>query len=232
MTGPDPLHYGWWLASRSAGVVSILAVSISVIIGLLMANGLPKRGRLGITKRQLLAVHESTALAGLVAIAVHGLTLLGDTFMHPTLSQLAVPFTLGYRPGFTGLGIIAGYLAVFLGLSFYARKYIGARRWRSLHRATIAVWVLGVIHTLGAGTDATQPWMRAILVVTGVPIVFLFLRRVLTRDERGRPSSVPGRSPGERLAAAERRAISQRLHPHAEPPTGSVAPPRPREAVR
>ena len=44
MTGPDPLHYGWWLASRSAGIVSILAVSVSVIIGLLMANGLPKQG--------------------------------------------------------------------------------------------------------------------------------------------------------------------------------------------
>ena len=41
MTGPDPLDYGWWLASRSAGIVAILAVSVSVIIGLLMANGLP-----------------------------------------------------------------------------------------------------------------------------------------------------------------------------------------------
>ena len=43
MTGPDPLDYGWWLASRSAGVVAILAVSVSVIIGLMMANGLPAR---------------------------------------------------------------------------------------------------------------------------------------------------------------------------------------------
>ena len=43
MTGPDPLHYGWWLASRSAGIVSILAVSVSVIIGLMMANGLPRK---------------------------------------------------------------------------------------------------------------------------------------------------------------------------------------------
>lgn len=214
MTGPDPLHYGWWLASRSAGIVSILAVSVSVIIGLLMANGLPRKGWGGLTKKKLVAVHESTALAGMVAIGVHGLTLLGDKFMHPTLSQIAVPFTLSYRPGFTGLGIIAGWLALFLGLSFYARRRIGVKRWRSIHRATIAVWALGVVHALGSGTDAGQRWFQLILVVTGIPIVYLFLRRILP-SESGRPASrVPSRSPAERMAAAERRAISQRLHPH------------------
>jgi sulfoxide reductase heme-binding subunit YedZ len=186
MTGPNPLDYGWWLASRSAGVVSLTAVSISVIIGLLMANGLPRKPGM---KRKLLSLHEATALAGLVAIAVHGLTLMGDAFMHPTLVNIAVPFTISYRPGFTGLGIIAGWLAMFLGLSFYARKSIGAKLWRKLHRATIAVWALGVVHTLGAGTDASATWLRAIMVVTGVPIVFLFLRRILPAPAPRRPAT-------------------------------------------
>ena len=69
MTGPDPLDYGWWLASRSAGVVALLAVSVSVIIGLLMANGLPRRGWRASRSASCVALHESTALAGLVAIA-------------------------------------------------------------------------------------------------------------------------------------------------------------------
>ncbi len=228
MTGPNPLDYGWWLASRSAGVVSIIAVSVSVIIGLMMANGLPRKGWGGMTKRRLVSVHEATALAGIVAIAVHGLTLLGDSFIHPTLTQIAVPFTLGYKPGFTGLGIIAGWLAVFLGLSFYARRWIGGKRWRSVHRATIAVWALGVIHTLGAGTDASEPWLQAILLVTGVPIVYLFLLRVLPSQERRSPASAPTRSPAERAAAAERRAPAGALW------QGEAAPRavRPREAVR
>ena len=220
MTGPNPLDYGWWLASRSAGVVSIIAVSVSVIIGLMMANGLPRKGWGGMTKRRLITVHEATALAGIVAIAVHGLTLLGDAFIHPTLAQIAVPFTLGYRPGFTGLGIIAGWLAVFLGLSFYARRWIGAKRWRSVHRATILVWAMGVVHTLGAGTDASQPWLQAILVITGVPIVFLFLLRVLPSQQRRAPASVPARSPVERAAAAHLHP-----HPHAPAPAPSQAPP-------
>ena len=205
MTGPNPLDYGWWLASRSAGVVSIIAVSVSVIIGLLMANGLPRNSWAGLTKRRLVGVHEATALAGIVAIAIHGVTLLGDAFIHPTLTQIAVPFTLGYRPGFTGLGIIAGWLAVFLGLSFYARKSIGAKLWRKLHRATIAVWALGVVHTLGAGTDASQTWMQAILLLTGLPIVFLFLLRVLPSASRGAVSAPPARSPAERRLSGAAR---------------------------
>ena len=216
MTGPNPLDYGWWLASRSAGVVALTAISISVIIGLLMANGLPRKPGM---KRKLLAVHESTALAGLVAITVHGLTLLGDAFMHPTLSNIAIPFTLSYRPGFTGLGIIAGYLAAFLGLTFYARKRIGAKLWRKMHRATIVVWMLGVVHTLGSGTDASQVWLQGIMLVTGIPIVFLFLRRILPSNdtERRAPASRPvsgdQRAAAARLAAAQQRAERRRERP-------------------
>ena len=197
MNGPNPLEYGWWLASRSSGIVALIAISISVIIGLMMANGLPRKPG---AKRQLLAVHESTALAGLIAIAIHGATLLGDSYLHPTITQIAIPFTIDYRPFYTGLGIIAGWSAAFLGLSFYARRWFGARRWRTIHRATILVWLFAVIHTLGAGTDASEVWMRAILLTTGIPIVFLFLRRVLPGDpkpaRRVRPAQPAPESPG------------------------------------
>ena len=66
-----------------------------------------------------------------------------------------VPFAMGFRPLFTGLGVVGGYLAALLGLSFYARKRIGARLWRKAHRATVVVYVLGLVHALGAGTDAS-----------------------------------------------------------------------------
>ncbi len=189
---PNPLDYGWWLASRSAGVVAITAVSLSVIIGLLMANNLPRRPGM---KARLLSLHESTALAGLVAIAIHGVMLLGDSFIHPSIADIAVPFSISYRPLFTGLGIIAGWMAVLLGLSFYVRKTIGAKLWRKLHRGTIGVWALGVIHVLGAGTDAATPWLRAILIVTGVPILALFALRVLPKaPRRAAPVVSPARA--------------------------------------
>jgi sulfoxide reductase heme-binding subunit YedZ len=176
MRGPDPLHHVWWITSRAAGISALLAVTASVLIGLLMATKILRRPKLN---RTLMSVHEHAALAGLIAIAVHGLTLLGDPWLRPGLSGLLVPFTMGYRPLYTGLGVVAAFLAALLGLSFYARRRIGARLWRRLHRWTIAVYVLGVVHTLGAGTDASTAWMRVLLLVTGAPIVFLSLVRFL-----------------------------------------------------
>jgi methionine sulfoxide reductase heme-binding subunit len=77
------------------------------------------------------------------------------------------------------LGVISGYLAALLGLSFYLRRRIGAKRWRNAHRWVVVAYVLGVAHTLGAGSDASALWLRAVLFATGAPILFLFLLRVL-----------------------------------------------------
>jgi sulfoxide reductase heme-binding subunit YedZ len=177
----DPLHYGWWLAARASGIVALVLITVSVGVGLAMAGKVTRRPEL---KRSLLALHEHAALAGLIAISVHALTLLADPWLHPGARGVLVPFAMSYRPAFTGLGIVGGYLAALLGLSFYVRRRVGPRLWRKLHRATVLVWVLGVVHALGAGTDGSTPWLRAFVLVTGVPLVALFLRRVTTR---GRP---------------------------------------------
>ena len=114
MTGPDPAQYGWWLASRASGVVALALITASVAIGLTMAGKVMRRPGIG---RKLKTLHEHTALAGLVAIAIHGITLLGDRWLHPGVTGILVPFQMGYRPVFTGLGILAGYLAAALGLT-------------------------------------------------------------------------------------------------------------------
>ncbi|HYI81299.1 MAG TPA: 2Fe-2S iron-sulfur cluster-binding protein [Thermoleophilaceae bacterium] len=177
MTGPDPVEFGWWLASRAAGVVALLCIAVSVGIGLAMAGRVSRRPALA---RTLLTVHQQTALVGLVAIAVHGIALLGDRFLSPSIGDIVLPFTSTYEPLWTGLGVTAGWLGALLGLSYWIRHRIGPALWRKLHRATVLVYVLAVAHTLGAGTDASTSWMRVLLVVTGAPIVFLFIMRVLT----------------------------------------------------
>jgi ferredoxin-NADP reductase len=178
----DPAEHGWWLASRAAGIVALLCITLSVGVGLAMAGRVSRNPRLA---RALMAVHQQTALVGLVAIAVHGITLLGDRFIDPGLVGIAVPFVIGHEPLFTGLGVVGGWLAAVLGLSYWIRRRIGAGLWRKLHRATILVYVLSVAHTLGAGTDASEPWMRAMLLATGAPVLFLFLMRVLPQEPRG-----------------------------------------------
>ena len=56
--------------------------------------------------------------------------LLGDGYLRPGIAGIALPFQVGYRPLWTGIGIIAGWLALILALSFYVRRWIGTRTWR------------------------------------------------------------------------------------------------------
>ena len=76
----DPMDYGWWLASRASGLVALALITLSVGVGLAMAGRAFQRPGLA---KQLMALHEHAALAGLIAIAVHGITLLGDSWLHP-----------------------------------------------------------------------------------------------------------------------------------------------------
>jgi sulfoxide reductase heme-binding subunit YedZ len=188
VTEPDPANYVWWLAARSAGVVAFLLIAAAVLIGLFLSANLSRRPGL---KRDLVKVHQQVALAALATIAAHGVLLLGDKWLKPGLVGITVPFSLAYRPVWTGLGILAGYLAVALGPTFYLRKRIGARRWRLLHRTTVLVYVLAVMHSLGSGTDGASPWFTAIVIATAIPIIVLLALRLRPKRARrpaaGRP---------------------------------------------
>jgi methionine sulfoxide reductase heme-binding subunit len=184
------MEYGWWLASRAAGIVALVLIALAVAIGLAMAAKAFRKPGL---PRVLISIHEHAALAALVAIAVHGITLLGDSWLRPGPVGIAVPFVIDHEPVFTGLGIIAGYLAAILGLTFYVRRRIGTRRWRNLHRLTPLVYVLGLVHALGSGSDAQQPWLLALLLATGTPILYLGILRALPPE---RPVSAAGARAG------------------------------------
>jgi sulfoxide reductase heme-binding subunit YedZ len=188
----DPTPYLPWLVGRASGIVALGLVTTAVLLGLTMSTKLLRKPGVG---RTLMRLHEHIALVGLGAIVVHGLALVADPWLRPGVSGVTIPFTMSYRPAFTGLGIVAGYLAALLGLSFYARRRIGVKLWRKLHRATILVWVLGVVHTLGAGSDAATQWLRAFTLLPAVPIVYLLMRRMF-----------PGTRPSARRAPAQAKA--------------------------
>jgi methionine sulfoxide reductase heme-binding subunit len=175
----DPGEHVWWLASRSVGVVAMVLVSLSVALGLSL-SGRMLRGP-GVAAR-LKTVHESLALSGLSAIVLHGLLLLPDSYLHPGLAGIAIPFALSVSRTWTAAGIVAGWLAAVITLSFYVRAWIGARAWRRLHRWTFAVYVLGLAHTIGSGTDAGSPWLVAMLTVAALPVLIAGAHRLVTLE--------------------------------------------------
>jgi methionine sulfoxide reductase heme-binding subunit len=185
----------FWITSRAAGVVALALSSVSVCIGLLMGGRLVKRHR-----PELRVTHEALSLATLAAIAVHGLTLLGDGYLHPSLGEVAIPLLGGYRTFWTSIGIIAFWALLALGLSYYARARIGVQRWRRLHRFAALAWVLGLAHSLGEGTDAGQTWFLAMTAVVAVPAILLLVTRHLGSSQ---PTAT-----SEATAAAATRELS------------------------
>jgi methionine sulfoxide reductase heme-binding subunit len=175
----DPTHQVFWFASRAFGLVAMVMLAVSVAVGLTMSGRLLSRPGLA---AKLKRFHEAATLVTLGLIVVHAGLLLFDSHLRPGLAGITVPFALGYRPLFTSIGVIAGWLAAILGLSFYARKRIGVKTWRFMHRFTIVVYLLVLTHVVGSGTDARRPWMVALLTAMTAPIVFAFSYRILPRS--------------------------------------------------
>jgi sulfoxide reductase heme-binding subunit YedZ len=179
----------FWITSRAAGGAALLLASASVALGLLMSSRRPNAN-----KRDLRALHEALSLSTLAMVALHGLSLLGDSFLSPGLGGITIPFAGSYRPLWTGLGIIGGYGLAALGISYYFRDRIGAARWRRVHRFTAVFWILAVAHTIGAGSDAAQPWFLVASGAMVLPAALLLGLRWLTpaEPEPGRGSPATG----------------------------------------
>ena len=189
----DPSKYLFWITTRAAGTAALVLASASVGLGLAMATGVLKRW--GADRR---IVHEILSLSVIAAIAVHVLSLLADSYLHASVVDVTVPFVFSYKTLATSIGIIAGWGLVLLGLSYYARRWIGQRRWRSMHRFTALVWVLGLVHAFTEGTDSGQLWFIALIVISAAPAAVLLLVRYLKDEDRKPAAARPPRTQRER----------------------------------
>jgi sulfoxide reductase heme-binding subunit YedZ len=182
----DPTPHLFWITSRAAGSAALITASLAVCLGLLMSTRLLRR----FSQADLRVTHETLSLATIVALAVHGVALIGDNFMHPSLADVTIPFVSSYKTGWTTIGIVSGWALTTLGLSYYARARIGLDRWRRLHRFTALAWLLGLVHTLGEGTDAGETWFLVMVGIVTVPAIFLLLWRIAGDHEpAGQPAS-------------------------------------------
>ena len=179
----------FWITSRAAGFAALVLASLAVSLGLLMSTKLLK----GKTT-DLRAAHDTLALATIVAIVVHGISLLGDSFLHPSVLDISIPFVSSYKTFWTSLGIVGGWGLILLGLSYYGRRWFGAVRWRKLHRFTALAWLAGLVHALGEGTDAGQLWFLAMVALVAIPALALLATR-LARTGGGAPARPPAPQP-------------------------------------
>jgi sulfoxide reductase heme-binding subunit YedZ len=195
----------FWITSRAAGISALILASLAVCAGIALGGRLDfLRGR----SAQLRTLHEALSLGALAALAVHGLALLGDSYLHPSLLDIAVPFATSYRPFWVALGIVGAYGLAALSLSYYARARIGVARWRKLHRFVAIFWLLGAIHTLGAGTDAGQVWFLVLYATVVLPPLVLLAVRFGART--GLRINAPSRASVSVTTARPTSAVGQR----------------------
>ena len=191
-----------------------------------------------------MAVHEQTALAGLVAIAVHGITLLGDPWLNPGLGRRRGPLRDGlqaalHRPRDHRRLPGRAARAQLLRPPADRRRGSGARPTAS----TVVVYVLGVVHALGAGTDASAAWLRAGGCSSPAPSIGgLFVYRLCLRSvaaaRRPAPERLPSPQRSSRGAArsadpsprggvmSDRRRPDRRRRPRRPALRRDAAPPR------
>jgi predicted ferric reductase len=190
LLGPEPKAY-WYLA-RSSAFVAFGLLWLSMVFGLLMTNKLARTWPGGPTAFEL---HQHTSLLGLAFALFHGLILLGDSYIHASLAQVLIPFAYsGFAPFWVGLGQLSLYLLAIVGLSFYARAWLGRRAWRLIHFLSFVLFVLALLHGLLSGTNSTQLWAQALYWATGGSTLFLLCYRVLVSRLRRPAQSQSGAS--------------------------------------
>jgi DMSO/TMAO reductase YedYZ heme-binding membrane subunit len=163
----------WWYVARSGGIVAWAAAALAVVAGLQLSIRLVRRP----APAWMLDVHRFLGGLAVAFVGVHLLGLALDDFIGFGLTDLLVPFASPYRPLAVALGVVAMYLLLAVEITSLLMRHLPRRMWRAIHFSSYAVFVLGTLHGLTAGTDrhnAAFQW--ACLIATGVVLMMSLVR--------------------------------------------------------
>ncbi|MBO0867689.1 MAG: hypothetical protein J2P15_03910 [Micromonosporaceae bacterium] len=155
--GLAALGYAHYVLEFYIGVVSLVALSIAVMLGVAATD----RTVLMIRHRVLLqAFHRSMAVTSVVALGIH--VLLKILEAHASVIDAFVPFFNPGRTVYIGLGTIASYFMLIVTWTGVIRgRFAGAKHpgmWRALHATAYMAWPFALLHGLLAGRPA-KTWV-------------------------------------------------------------------------
>ena len=150
---------GLWYATRATGLVTLLMLTASVLLGLLVAGRFSsQRWPRFLTQ----GLHRNISLLVLVFLVLHVGTTVLDSYTSIPLSAAFVPFASSYKTGWLSLGAVALDLLIALVVTSLVRDRLGYRTWRRVHWLAYACWPVAVAHGLGIGTDRSVTWVIAL----------------------------------------------------------------------
>jgi methionine sulfoxide reductase heme-binding subunit len=182
---PSPL----WFTTRGAGVMTLVILTAVVVLGI--ATSLRWEGRAA-PRFVTAALHRNLGLFAVVLLAVHIATSVLDPFAGIRWTDAVIPFAGAYRTAWLGLGVLAAEALVAVAVTSVARHRLGPRTWRLVHWIAYASWPLAVVHGLGTGSDARQPWLVGLTAACVAAVVLALGRRLLAGTWRSVPIRVAG----------------------------------------
>jgi predicted ferric reductase len=164
-----------WLFERVFAWLAYLAMTGSVVYGLMLSTRLLD----AIAHRPItFTLHKDLAAFGIAFASVHGALLLLDTSIGFTPLQILVPGLSPYQPVALAFGQVGLYLAIVVLASFYLRRHMSQRVWRTLHYVTFLAFIGSTVHGIAAGTDTSAPWATAIYIGAAAAVTFLLTYRI------------------------------------------------------
>jgi DMSO/TMAO reductase YedYZ heme-binding membrane subunit len=168
---------GLWYVTRATGLVSLVLLTVSMLLGLLVAGRFATdRWPRFLTQ----GLHRNLSVLVLAFLALHiGGTVL-DTYTSISLAAAFVPFASSYKTVWLSLGAVALDLLIALIVTSLVRNRLGYRSWRRLHWLVYACWPVAVAHGLGIGTDRSATWVIAATLTCVGCVAVAATWRVLT----------------------------------------------------
>lgn len=169
-----------WYLTRTTAVAAYITLTLSVMLGLLRTIARTSAERLSWVVDELHAFIAT--LAGVFVIG-HLITIKLDDFVIFSLHDLLVPGQGPYRPIAVNIGIFALYVMALTLVSSWLRRYIPYRFWRYIHYLSFIAFALVTLHGWLAGSDANEPWLRALYFAGAAAVGFLTLMRLFSRPK-------------------------------------------------
>ena len=179
-----------WFLNRSTGVVTIVLLTITTVLGVLAIGGRPA-GRVPRFVTQ--AFHRNVALLSMLLLVVHLITAVLDEFVEIRWYEVFIPFVGSYEPLWVGFGAIATDLMLVVILTSLFRTRMQHNLWRGLHISAYALWALAIGHGIGVGTDMTENmWLLTVACAIAVPLAAALRLGRLVIDRTSTSSTTPG----------------------------------------
>ncbi|MCF7548637.1 ferric reductase-like transmembrane domain-containing protein [Pseudonocardia sp. WMMC193] len=170
-----------WYASRAAGLVSLVLLSGSVLLGI---GGVTRAASARWRRFAVQRLHRNLSMLAVAFVALHVLTAVLDGYVPIAWLDVLLPFTSAYEPWWLGLGTVALDLLLAVLVTSLLRVRLGLRAWRAVHRAAYVCWPVAVLHGIGLGGADTTTWWVLALTLACVAAVGVGLVRRTTVGTR------------------------------------------------